>query len=499
MDDRALLESTGDSRDSTQLDEGPKLYASRWHMLTIYCCLCMLNQLVWITFAPIDEASSARFGEVGTGAVNLLAVIFPVLFLPGMFLSGKSMSKHTLRGTMLLCASMMFFGCALRFGAAFVPRENGKVAYGILLLGQAVVALAQPLVLNIPGVIAGRWFGSQERDLATTIGTISNILGQALGQALSPVCVKEPDEGGDGAEDRVENDRGFKILLGWQFAIAVSFFLWTYCGFRSRPPTPPNYSLTKIVHGRSLVKEWRKLLRNRNFVILLAVFGFGLALFTSLITVLDQFLKPCGYNSDDAGNMGAMLVGCGVIGAAIVGSIMDVLHIYRTALKTTIILSVCVMFGLCAVVKPDNSAVLYVFFGLMGMCMIATLPVVIENSLECTYPTSEEVAVGLLFLFGNTLAIGFTYALQGMIELQDSDDCGHFLSPARIFIMSVGLCLGVGVLFYNGPYLRLEEEARHRAAIERNETNTSLTWTPPLKPFGESAESLSNHGDGGVA
>lgn len=43
--------------------------------------------------------------------------------------------------------------------------------------------------------------------------------------------------------------------------------------------------------------------------------------------------------------------------------------------------------------------------------------------------------------------------------------------------MSLGALLGVMVFFYNGQYLRLKEEERHREAMERNETlTTRLTW-----------------------
>ena len=175
----------------------------------------------------------------------------------------------------------------------------------------------------------------------------------------------------------------------------------------------------------------------------------------------------------------------GILGAAIVGIAMDSLHWYRTTLKSTIVVSVIVIVITCYVLQKDNIKLIYVVFGILGACTISVLPVSVENALECTYPCSEEISVGLLFLVGNVLSIGFTSALQALLDLQDTDECGGFFAPARIFMMAVGVVLAMSVLFYQGQYKRLEDEERHRRAMERMETDiTSLSWSA-VKGVGE--------------
>lgn len=442
-------------------------------MLSIYCGSCVLNQAIWIAFAPIASSTSRSF-EVSSFWVDLLAVIFPILFLPGIFLSSHFLSSYSLRGNMNACAALTFAGCVLRVvGAALLAVSSSRLdplPYVCVLLGQAIVALAQPFVLNLPGVIAGRWFGSNERDLATTLGTLSNIVGQALGQALSPLCV--------GSAEATTED--FLVLTGHQLVVAAVVLVWTYACFVDRPPSPPNYAETKIARGASLLRLWRDLVADRDFLVLLVVFGLGLAMFNAFLTTLSSFLEPCGYDENDAGNLGAVVVAGGLAGAGVVGAAMDALHAYRPALKATVWLAVGTIAATCALTRPHRLTELYVVFAALGACMIATLPVVIENALECTYPVSEEVSVGLLFLVGNTISIGFTYLMQALI---DKNDCGSFpSSPARAFLVSVGAVLAIGVMFYRGEYKRLKEEERHRVAMERNETAvTSLTWTPPLR------------------
>ena len=88
------------------------------------------------------------------------------------------MEKYSLRGTMLIASIMMAVGGIVRFAGSVLPSSLEHESFALILIGQSIVALAQPFVLNLPGVIAGRWFGAEERDLATTLGTLSNILGQ---------------------------------------------------------------------------------------------------------------------------------------------------------------------------------------------------------------------------------------------------------------------------------------------------------------------------------
>ena len=87
------------------------------------------------------------------------------------------------------------------------------------------------------------------------------------------------------------------------------------------------------------------------------------------MTLLDQFLKPCGYSSDDSGNVGAAIVLSGILGAAIVGIAMDSLHWYRTTLKSTIVVSVIVIVITCYVLQKDNIKLIYVVFGILELVL----------------------------------------------------------------------------------------------------------------------------------
>jgi hypothetical protein len=47
--------------------------------------------------------------------------------------------------------------------------------------------------------------------------------------------------------------------------------------------------------------------------------------------------------------------------------------------------------------------------------MLPILPVAIENAAETTYPVSEDVSVGVMFVGGNLTGVGFIFLMQWLI------------------------------------------------------------------------------------
>jgi hypothetical protein len=89
------------------------------------------------------------------------------------------------------------------------------------------------------------------------------------------------------------------------------------------------------------------------------------------------------------------------------------------------------------------------------------LPVMIENSIECTYPVSEELSAGILFTAGNVVGIPVTIFLQYLIDYQakrGGGGCGEMFSPFNIMLMSTAVVCGLFALQYNGKYKRLAAE-----------------------------------------
>ena len=73
-----------------------KLYCNRFHILMLFSLLSFLNAFMWITFSPIEELTRNYYGMSDT-AVNMLSVVFMILFLPGSILSSYLINVGGLR------------------------------------------------------------------------------------------------------------------------------------------------------------------------------------------------------------------------------------------------------------------------------------------------------------------------------------------------------------------------------------------------------------------
>lgn len=163
------------------------VYGYRWIALTVFVTAGISNALILLTWSPISDKASDYWNNLPISLVNLLAVIFQAVYLPGTMLSLKAMHTTNLRQTMLLGGSLTASGCCIRYLGAMLYDANDISATGsyvLVLLGTAVVALAQPFYLNMPAKIASTWFSIKERDLSTTLCSLANPLGSALGSVL---------------------------------------------------------------------------------------------------------------------------------------------------------------------------------------------------------------------------------------------------------------------------------------------------------------------------
>jgi hypothetical protein len=106
--------------------------------------------------------------------------------------------------------------------------------YGFQLTGQCFASIAQPLFLNLVTAIATAWFPLSERDLATTLATLLNPLGSALGQIIPILIVSQTED---------KEVHGMVTLLIVELLLCVVPLLLTYLYFDASPPMPPSRSV----------------------------------------------------------------------------------------------------------------------------------------------------------------------------------------------------------------------------------------------------------------
>ena len=184
-----------------QSDFDYKAYRYRWVILSIFCGLEFCNNVLWVTYAPISDISSNYFdnGYYGsTTSVNMLANIFLIMYVPGTIWGIYTMKKFQLKRALEISGGLTMVGSLLRYIAAIYRNQWGAgTTYIVMMLGQTLAGLGQPMLLNSPPAVASIWFPTNEREMATTIGSMFCPIGAALGQIFPFIFVTQKSKNGE--------------------------------------------------------------------------------------------------------------------------------------------------------------------------------------------------------------------------------------------------------------------------------------------------------------
>lgn len=248
--------------DSPSPNKGEKKYhrhSWRWFILTMFIFCGISNAMVMLSFSPIFGLSTEYFGPAFGGsstpgtatAVNLLATLFQIMYIPGTYKAAKVLKGNRIRDAVLQGMAYTFLGNTLRYftANAYSQRdpfdesfETSTLNYILIFLGTILVAIAQPIFLNTPTLVALVWFSVSERELAMTLLTLNNTLGNAIGSILPSIMVPPLDPDVNHQDLRV--NVSFLILV--QFSASLVGMLFAYNLFANQPPIPPSRAAEKL-------------------------------------------------------------------------------------------------------------------------------------------------------------------------------------------------------------------------------------------------------------
>ncbi|XP_074529382.1 solute carrier family 49 member A3 [Halichoeres trimaculatus] len=427
-----------------------KVYKRRWFVLLVLCLLNCSNATLWLTFAPVADQSAQYLG-VSLEDINWLSLVCMVVAVPLSLGTTWMLDTLGLRITLILGSWLNMFGALLRF-CGTLAGEPITIRYPLVMFGQTLTALAQPLIIFAPTKLAALWFPEHQRATANTIASMSNPLGILLANIISPVIVRTPAQ--------IPT-----LLLCYAIPTCIICFLATVGIRSSTPPTPPSAS-AEASTSEPFLQGLKLLMKNKSYLILLLCFGAGMAVFSSFSTLLEQIMCVQGYTNDFAGICGALFIVFGIVGAGVLGVYVDKTKHFIEVTKINLSLTAlaCIAFSVVSLLREQKAAIAAVcsLFGFFGY---AIYPVAMELSVECSYPVGEATSAGLLFISGQVQSVAYIVLLQGLTtKLADSplatcgDDVLNWRVPLMVMAGLFSLFTCIFVLFFDTRYKRLEAE-----------------------------------------
>ena len=360
-----------------------RAYGYRWIVLLVFMAIIFASQLLWITFAPITGPAASYYG-VSDLAIGLLSMSFMVVYIIVAIPASWVIDTYGFRVGVGIGAVLT--------GVFALMRGFLATNYTMVLIAQIGIAVGQPFILNAITKVAARWFPIRERATASGLASLAMYLGQVMALVLTPFLVL-----GAGIS-------GALLVYGLvSVACAAAFLLFA----RERPPTSASPAGEEV---RSLVFDGLKsALRQRDFLLVLAIFFIGLGVFNGVTTWIEDILRPKGFSITQAGLAGGLMIASGIAGALVLPSLSDR---YRKRVPFIVLALALSVAGLAGITFASTYWLVLAGAATMGFALLSAGPIGFQYGAEVTYPAPEGTTNGLLLLAGQISGIIFILGMD---------------------------------------------------------------------------------------
>jgi sugar phosphate permease len=389
-----------------------KLYPYRWAILLTFMLATAVNQLLWITFAPITGSAAGYYG-VSDLNIGLLSMSFMIVYLFVSIPASWVIDTYGFRVAVGIGAVLT--------GVFGLLRGLTGTNYTLVLIAQIGIAIGQPFILNAVTKVAARWFPIEERATATGFGSLAMYLGILVGMILTPYLALGV---------------GIAGMLTAYGVVAVAAALVFVFVARENPPSPP---CPAGMEERALVFDGlRQLLHKTDFILLFVVFFIGLGLFNAVSTWIEDILRPRGFSITQAGITGGLMIVGGVVGAVVMPALSDR---FRKRRPFIILALVGTLPGLIGVTYATSYWLLLVSAFILGFFLLSAGPIGFQYGVEIAYPTPEGTANGLLLLAGQISGILFILGMDALKSTTTGSMTTSLLLLVGLMVLGLGLSL----------------------------------------------------------
>ncbi|KAG1057630.1 hypothetical protein G6F46_002932 [Rhizopus delemar] len=258
--------------------------------------------------------------------------------------------------------------------------------FAVLFLGQTMAAVAQVFIFSVPPQLAVAWFPEDEVNIATSIAISANSLGVGVGFALTPLVVKSSTSSID-----IPN------LLLIQSIICLAALVMIWIAFQKRPSYEKH-----TPSGMDTAEQSAKLLKQKDFIYILAAFGIVMGGQCAIATLLAQIIiPPLHVDETFIGLLGSAMLFAGSFASVLAGYYLDKTLKYRELSRSLSLIIALTLVGLLTSIEIGSLAGVVIACMGFDLASYAFFPAIIQFTGELFYPINKIIPTGYLISAGN--------------------------------------------------------------------------------------------------
>jgi len=376
-----------------------KLSKYRWVVLSALMMISIMSQIQWLTHAPIARAAdvyyAGHFNPSSFFNIDFLASSYMFFYIIFCIPASYFIDTYGIVKGVGLGAVLTAIGGAIK--------ALSGTSFTIVIIGQLILAVGQPLVMNAATALTAKWFPVKERALATGFATLSLYIGILIAMVVTPMLIvsKASDPGyGSGIDDMLKIYGLITVVLSITGIILL----------REKPATPVS---SEPVTSLSFTEGIKHIFRLRDMWMMVILFTIGLGIFNAISSMVDSIAEYLGVVDSNGMIGGLMLIG-GIIGAVIIPLLSDYFR------KRKLFLIICIsgmVPGVAGIalapaltgghgVNPDAAYTIALISSFMlGFFVMSAGPIGFQYAAEVSSPAPESTSQGLLLWVGQISGI----------------------------------------------------------------------------------------------
>ncbi|XP_078615182.1 solute carrier family 49 member A3-like [Branchiostoma floridae x Branchiostoma japonicum] len=390
---RSLLPTAGG--EAPGAGEKLRVYRWRWYILVVITLLNISNGALASWFQPVAD-TAAEFYSVELSEMNWLSLAFLLTAVPLGFVATWVLDVIGLRAGIIIGAWIQAAGAGIT-AISTLHDIPPSYRFAVVVAGQVVAAMAQPLLRQSPAKVAAMWFADDQRATANMIISMGSPIGSILSNLVGPQVAKSGDR------------HSLQLLVSlYTIVPCLTVLMATFGICSSGPPSPPSISAAKGT--QPFFPGLKMLCRDVQYWILMLTFGAGMGTFQTFVSVIEQVFCPRGYTDTFAGICAALMVLLGMVGAGAAGRLVDRTKRFEEIIKLSAAIGTLALIVFAVLSNyPGKEVPLAISASVFGVTAFAMYPTALELSVEITYPVSAATSSGLLIVCGNLQAIILTF------------------------------------------------------------------------------------------